>query len=375
MRIGPFRCVALSLALLCAGAGAQSPPSGQAQQWMQEGSAALRDGRGAEAVELFRRATGALPSSPDAFLGLGLAELRTGNADDAREALTRALALDPKAPAAHLFLGIAKYQAGDPGAAGEVQQELAVHPDNLDALTWLGIIELAAGNAEAAAAPLDRAAVLSPRDGNVLYYRGRAHSLIAEETYQALYQLDPDSANVHRALGESLSASGQPEKAIAEFEAAIRKQPTDADLYESLGNEEQKISRFDDAARAYEQQLKLNPKNPVALYNLGKMRVERGAPEAGVALLRQAVAAHATAAPTFFYLGLGLAELGQNSEASTWLERSLASQPSEFIEESAYYQVARVYAKLGRKAEAQAALDKLKALKGGSASEGPGQKE
>jgi tetratricopeptide (TPR) repeat protein len=93
------------------------------------------------------------------------------------------------------------------------------------------------------------------------------------------------------------------------------------------------------------------------------IEVKTGKPEAGVALLRRAQAEHAMAAPTDFYLGLGLAELDKNEEAAHWLEDSLANAPSPFIEQSAYYQLARVYQKLERKTDAENALEKLRKLK------------
>ena len=76
------------------------------------------------------------------------------------------------------------------------------------------------------------------------------------------------------------------------------------------------------------------------------MKVQAGKPEEGPKLLRKAEALHASPAPTNFYLGLGLAEIGQTAEAAQWFERSLANQPSPFIQQSAYYQLARAYQKL-----------------------------
>ena len=164
------------------------------------------------------------------------------------------------------------------------------------------------------------------------------------------------------ALAEGLDASGQPEKAIAEYEAAIKKDPSNPDLYEALGDSNQKMGRIDAARAAYEEGLKFNPHSAIALYNVGRIDVERGKPEGGVTLLRQAEALHSSPAPTYFYLGLGLAELGQNAEAAQWLEKSLTSQPSPFIEQGAWYQLGRVYQKLNRRADAQHALDQLKQL-------------
>ncbi len=250
-----------------------------------------------------------------------------------------------------------------------LRAELALNPDNLEALTWLGIVALGSDHPEEATAPLDRAAALQPKDPQILYYQARAHMLLAKAALGKLYSLDPDSALVHRALAESLDGSGQPEKAIAEYQAALHKEPNNPDLLEELADEDQKVSRFDDARKAYQQELALNPHSAIALYNLGKIDVEHGQPEEGIAMLRQAIAAHVRPAPADFYLGLGLAETGKTEEAAHWLEQSLASQPSPFIEQSAYFQLARVYQRLNRKDDAQRAIEKLKQLKAQAAAD------
>jgi tetratricopeptide (TPR) repeat protein len=331
---------------------------------MELGANAMHQGQPADAERYFSQATLAAPGLADAYLGLGLAQMRENKTADAEESLRRAIELNPKLLGAHMFFGIANYQlAKFDEASKALREEVALQPESTEALTWLGIVELGSARPDLATGPLDQAAAIHPNDPNILYYRGRAHTLVAEQTYQALYRLDPNSWYVHRALGESLSASGQPEKAIAEYEAAILKQPNNPDLYESLGDENQKVSRFEKATEAYQEELKLSPGNGIALYNLGKIQVETGDPSAGIAFLRRAVDAHASAAPAYFYLGLGLSKLGQNQEGGEWLERSLAANPSDFIKQSAYYELVRVYQKLNRKEDSQRALEELKRLK------------
>jgi tetratricopeptide (TPR) repeat protein len=107
----------------------------------------------------------------------------------------------------------------------------------------------------------------------------------------------------------------------------------------------------------------LNPRSAIALYNLGKMDVETGKPQLGISLLQQAVDAHASLGPALFYVGLGLAETGQNEQAANAFEKSLTSNPSQFIRESALYQLARIYQRLNRKTDADHALSELKTLK------------
>jgi len=357
----------LLLLMLCLRNGHAPAQAGEQNaktvQLLRSGADATHRGDLAGAEQIFQRVVSAAPELSDGYLGLGLVELRRGELDDAAKSLTRATELNPKLHGAHLFLGIVQSQMGLPDPAAEsLRAEIALQPSNAEALSWLGIVELGAGHPEQATEPLDRAHALSPKDAHVMYYCARAHMLVAEAVYKQLAQLDPDSALVHRGMAESFEIAGQPEKAIAQYEAAIKKDPADADLYDALADADQRISRVEAAKAAYEEELKLNPHSALALYNLGRIDVERGNPGRGVELLRKAVAVHASPAPTDFYLGLGLAELGQNEEAAQWLEKALANQPSPFIEQGTWYQLARVYPKLGRKTDAQHALAELKRL-------------
>ena len=371
MWMKPAFPAALAIMFAAAGSlcGAQAGAS-QAQviQWMREGSADIHRGDFAAAESLFQRVVTAAPDLSDGYLGLGLTQLRLGDVSAAIPSLKRAVELNSQLPGAHLFLGIAQYQAGqESDAADSLQAELALNPKNVEALRWRGVVELALGHPGEATKPLDEAAELAPKDPSILYYKARAHILLAEDAYRQLVALDPDSALVHRARGDMMANSGQPEKAIAEYEAAIQKDPHNPDLYELAGEQDQKVNRLDAAVAAYETELKMNSNSAVALYNLGKIDLDRGDTAAGVALLRRAQAAHAVAAPTDYYLGLGLAKLNHNEEAAHWLESALENQPSSFVEQGANYQLARVYQKLHREADAQRALARLKELKAESA--------
>jgi tetratricopeptide (TPR) repeat protein len=353
---------------------AQTAPAdsnSEAARLMQNGAAAMHQGKADEAEGFFRQATQVAPQLPDAYLGLGMSELREGKIEEAEGALSKALELNPDAPGAHMFLGIAQYQMNKLDAAtASLKQELVRQPDNVETLTWLGIVELGAGHPDEAIAPLDHAATLSPKDPNVLDYRGRAHSLVAQQSYRALTALDPDSWRVHRALGEVYSESRDWQNAIAEYQKAIGKQPNNSDLYEALGDNYQRLSRFDDATHAYETELKLSPRNPNALYNLGKIQVERGDAQRGVTLLRQAAEESAPSAPTSFYLGRGLVATGHTEEGVSWLEKSLAEEPSDFMKESAYFQLTRAYKMLNRNDDAKRAAGELQKLKSAAGTSG-----
>jgi superkiller protein 3 len=331
---------------------------------MDAGAVALRAGKLKEAEEDFRRELESDPQSADAYLGVGLAQLREGKPDAAEASLAKASELRPAILSAHMFRGIALFQMNSMDeAVVQLNEELKLQPASAEALTWLGIAELAEGKPELAAAPLDRANALRPGDQNVLFYQVRAHTLAAQEAFRELFKIDPDSAFVHRAQAEIFADSEQPDKAIAEYEAALKRTPSDPELYEALGDEEQKVSHTAEAAKAYQSELSINPTSAIALFNLGKIQVETGDPEQGIALLQRAVEAHASPAPTDFYLGLGFSKLGKNDDAVKWLERVLENSPSDLIRQRDYYELVRVYQKLNRKADSERALEQLKKLK------------
>jgi tetratricopeptide (TPR) repeat protein len=341
----------------------QETPPAPAGELMQRGAEAIHDGKPAEAEKDFRLALAADPHSANAALALGMVLLRENKPAEARAPLELAIAADPEIRGAHMFLGILDYQQSKfDDALASLNAEASLQPKNPEVLTWIGMVELAAGHPEQATAPLDRAAALNPRDLNVLYYQGRAHTLVAHAVYQKLFDLGPDSWQMHRAMGEIDSQSRLPEKAIAEFQAAVEKQPNDPDLYQDIGDEYQRLSRFEDATKAYLQMLKLHPGDPVALYNLGKIQVQTGDAKEGVTLLQQAVAAQAPVAPVSFYLGAGLAKTGRDAEAAQWLEKCLASDPSPFLRRSAWFELVRVYRTLNRPDDAQRAAAEVKKL-------------
>jgi tetratricopeptide (TPR) repeat protein len=361
----PVLCLSL---LVCLGMRAapvcQAQESGsEADRLMQNGATAIRQGKPAEAEHDFRLALAADPHSANAYLGLGMSLLRENKPDEAGEALKQAVAADPGIVGARMFLGIADYRQNDfDGALASLNAEATLQPNNPEVLTWIGIVALGAGHPDQAVASLDRASAIHPGDPNILEYRARAHTMVAQQCYMELYKLEPGSWRVHRALAELYAESRQPDNAVAEFQAAIKIQPNDPELYEAIGEQFQELSRLDDATRAYQQELKLDPYNATALYNLGQIQVRTGDPKSGVDLLEQALAAHSALAPTYFYLGLGMTELGRNEEAAQWLEKSLARDPSPFIRRGAWYELARVYRKLNRNEDAQHALEEMNKL-------------
>jgi Flp pilus assembly protein TadD len=324
----------------------------------------MQNGRSADAENAFREVVKLAPDLPEAHLDLGLVLGREGKVEEAISSIRQALKLDPKLNSAHMFLGIFLHQTNRQDEARiELEQEIAQNPKNAEALMWLGMVELAAGHPERAVGPFDRAAELQPDDLNVLEYRGRAHNLVARDSYAKMARLDPSSWHVHRVQAELYADEGRHTEAIAEYEAAIKKEIRNPDLYEGLGDEYRKTSQLEAAQRAYAKELELSPSNAVAMYNLGSTEVEQGDYTAGVPLLQAMLKRYPGSPVAEYYLGRGLAAQGNDAEAVIWLEKSAAAEPSGEIGKRSFFELARVYRKLRRIADAQRAVEEYNRIR------------
>ncbi|MFT4111933.1 tetratricopeptide repeat protein [Silvibacterium sp.] len=367
MRASAFR-VFCRASFLCAAAfvclpHALSQAQGdQLQSTYRDGIAAMKAGHPDQAEQLFRRTTEMDASFAPGFLDLGLAQLREGKLPDAIASLNKALDLDANAPGADLFLGIAYYQTNHADeAVVHLQKAIAANPNSVEANLWMGIVELSTGHPELATAPLDHAAELSPKDENILDYRGQAHMQVARASYATLYQLDPGSWRVHRLKAQIADEGEHQQQAIDEFLAAIKLAPKQADLYEELGDEYRKTGATELAEKAYAQQLELTPGNPVAMYNLGSIRVDRGEEKTGVPLLEQVVKLYGHPTVADYYLGRGLATEGENAQAEAALKR--ATQVEGEVQRRAWYELGQLYRKTNQPEQARAALEQYQSLR------------
>jgi tetratricopeptide (TPR) repeat protein len=334
----------------------------QVQSVFQQGMAAMKAGHADEAEKLFQQAIAIDSGFAPGYLDLGLARIRQGKLPEAAASLEKALELDPNAPGANMFLGIVDHQMNRSTESIEhLQKEVAAHPDSPEAQMWLGIVELSSGHPDQATGPLDRAAELSPKDENILDYRGRAHMQVAKQSYAQMYHLDPGSWRVHRLNAQIAAEADQRERAIQEYLAAIKIAPKQADLYEELGEEYRKTGALDLAEKAYAEQLALTPGNPVAMYNLGSVRVDRAQEQTGVPLLEQVVKIYDAPTVADYYLGRGLAAEGKNDQAVVSLQR--ATQVTGEVQRQAWYELGQLYRKMGKSADARSALEKYQQLR------------
>ncbi|HEY5991088.1 MAG TPA: tetratricopeptide repeat protein, partial [Candidatus Udaeobacter sp.] len=132
------------------------------------------------------------------------------------------------------------FQQGNYRAAGkQYQQIVAEDPNNLDALSNLGVVYVRSGNLQAAESVLEKAVAIAPDNdfllttlGVVQYRQSKFDEAIVQLT--KAIAINPKSATAHNYLGIAASQKGRQQEAEKEILQALANNPDDADAHFNL---------------------------------------------------------------------------------------------------------------------------------------------
>jgi tetratricopeptide (TPR) repeat protein len=155
-------------------------------------------------------------------------------------------------------------------------------------------------------------------------------------------------------LANALAKQGKVDEAIRAAEQALRVQPDYAIAHYNLGNLYVQQGRLDLAQRHFEEALRLLPNYADAHSNYGQLLAERGDLAAGIEHFHKAIALNPSVARAHLNLAVALAKIGRMEEAVAPLQRAIALSPE--AAEPLYY-LGSVLAAQNRYAEAEAAFN------------------
>jgi tetratricopeptide (TPR) repeat protein len=340
----PFMHLAVTLAAALAigqAAPAADPAFAQAVKLQQAG-----DREGAAAA--YRAFLKEHPSNVEARSNLGVVLAQLGRYEEAIEAYRAALKVDPAQARIRLNLGIALYKAARYGdAATELATVRKAHPDNLQARYLEADCHLRMGEPKqviALLAPIEPQhqddlalaymlglAYLQEKDvakGGPLVDRilkrgesAEAHLMMGmakraaqdlagglEELGKAV-ALNPELPTVHSLYGRALLETGNRDRAQAEFEAELARNPLDFDAHLYLGVLLKEDAKYDEAMGHFERALGVRPGDPGVRYQITTIYVSRGESERALPLLEGIVKdapsfleAHVTLATVYYRL-------------------------------------------------------------------------
>jgi serine/threonine protein kinase/tetratricopeptide (TPR) repeat protein len=355
-------------------AGATSVPG--AYDYYLQGYGYLRQFGGVptidQAIGEFEHALTLDPSYALAYAGLGEAYWTKYTLtkdhdllDKAWASCRNALRLNDGISAAHTTLGLLYTGTGDyRGALVEYQRALSIDPNSSDAFSGMAGSYEKMGELDRAEATYKQAIALRPDYWNgyvrlATFYKRHGRYEDALLPLQKVTELVPDNAVGHFDLGGIYQLLGRDQQAEDEFKKSIKIRPT-ASGYSDLATFYFYRSRFDEAARLYEQAVALSPGTFDYWGNLGDAYRSAGdktkaqqAYQRAIALCRESLKVNKTDATAMSSLASYMAKSGDREPALKLAESAakLAEGNSDVL-----YDVALTYELAGQRAKAIMAL-------------------
>jgi Flp pilus assembly protein TadD len=233
------------------------------------------------------------PSVPEMFNSLGLAYDSLGNYDEARAAFEQATRLKPSTASFHNNLAASFIRSGKQARGiAEFEKSLQLDARNSTARLNLATIFLQEKQYRRVLSYLDTTAIRQSQDPVLLLvltqaYYGAAQAQPARETALRLSRLPAVEPAVHFSLGLVLAEHGEYQLAASQFEA-IPSDQRDVATEMNLGMAYLRLKNFVAARAAYENAIRMDPKNPETYFHIGIAESAQGNHDAAVDWMTEA---------------------------------------------------------------------------------------
>jgi tetratricopeptide (TPR) repeat protein len=262
------------------------------------------------------------------------------------------------------------HQAGNTAEAEQMYHAiLKDHPDQAEALCFLGILNVQKGNFEPAKVFLQQAVNLIPDYALAHYNLGFLFQQQdkfdeALASYEQTILIQPDFAKTYNNKGIIFQKLGRLNEAMESFKHAVKLQHDYFEAHYNLGNVFQEQGIFDEALSCYEEALALNPDHIEAYFQKGFVLQELGRYEEAYNCFKKVLVIKHDDIDTLNNLGFVLMELGRYEESGENLKKAISIKP-DFA--GAYNNLGLTLQAQGRLSEAAASYEKAISLKPGYA--------
>ena len=348
----------------------QAPSTEVLQKHAQEGERALAAGRYAEAEKAYETLRKLSPGTAEVQARLGLIYFQQGKFADAVPPLREAIRLKPALPNVDALLAMSLSELGKHDEALPIlEKTFAGSKDPV--LRRLAGLHLqrsygGVGRDQDAVDVALRLSRLHPDDPEILYHSARLLANLAYLQTMRLAAVAPESVWLHLAAGEANESQGLYEAAVREYRQVVALTPRRPGVHFRIGRaliaKSQNASAEDlaEARKAFEEELRIDPTNANAAYEIGEMHRKAGELEPARAMFEQALKHYPGFAEALVGLGRTLLALGRPADALPRLEAALKHDPED---EVAHYQLAQAYRALGKTAEQERALAEFTRLR------------
>ncbi|MFO0948075.1 MAG: tetratricopeptide repeat protein [Planctomycetota bacterium] len=235
------------------------------------------------------------PETAEQFHLRGKRQYGEGHYDRAIEDFNQAIQRDPKSPLFYVSRGMAFLAKKDNASAkGDFDDAIRLDPQISEGYYGRGLVERAMGKVEESLRDLTEAIRRVPRDTEMYdVYNERAHSYyydakydVAVEDYdRAIEQakrreegadrvttrLLRDKAQLYANRGDALQKLGKHDKALADFDEAVKINPENPEYFHLAGKSMQELGRKDEAFAVFSKAIALDSKNPAYYRDRGRL--------------------------------------------------------------------------------------------------------
>jgi tetratricopeptide (TPR) repeat protein len=235
---------------------------------------AQRDKDYATAEREYQAVLALVPDFAEVHMNLGLLYQLQDRPSEAMVELRRALKIKPTLAGANFFLGVDYCKLGEgTKAISYLKAALHAEPNRPDIWFWLATAQEISGQLQAEVATLHRALELQPNDADLLYLLGSTYERLGKKEVAHLEKVAPGASRSEQLLGESYAASNEWPTAVIHFKNALAASPERVGLHAELGEVLLRAGKVNPAIREFDEELRRNPGNLLALVRRGEVRL------------------------------------------------------------------------------------------------------
>jgi len=366
--------ILMALCLATAPALAQQPDPSLLDRYFQEGERALAAGRYSEAAQAYEKLRELSPATAEVHAKLGLVYFQLRDYEKSAAALRQALKLKPALPKADILLAMSLSELGRfkealPGLQKGFRQTADAWLRRMCGLQLMRAHTGLQQDAQAVGIALELSRAY-PDDPEVLYHSGRLFGNFAYLQTMKLARVAPDSVWMHQAAGEANESQGFYDPAIREYREVLALDPRRPGIHFRVGrtllaraqqsdSEGAAADSRAEAVKEFEDELRVDPANGNAAYELAEINRKAGELDQSRALFERAVEHYPDFEDAQIGLGRVLLAQGRPAEAVPHLQKAIAVSPSN---EVAHYQLSVAYGRLGSTADQEKELAEFQRL-------------
>lgn len=328
---------------------------------------ALASGDVDGALKIFERLSRANPDIAEIHATIGVIYFQQGDYPEALKQLDEAKRIKPELPKLDGLIAMSKAELGDYKAAlPELERTFRTAQD--EPVKRMSGLELERAytalqedsKAVEVALELQR---LFPSDPEVLYHNERIFGNFAFLTVQKLVAVAPDSIWRQQATAEAKESQGSFDEAIAAYQKILAIDPKHRGIHYRIGRclreRERHTHHPEDLTNAmteFQQELKLNPDNANASYEIGELHRLAGEDAAAKTYFEAALKIYPDFPEANLGLGTVLISMSQPEKALPYLKAAIANDPND---DASWYRLSLAERALGHKAEQEEAMKKF----------------